>query len=305
VLVSLATVEGRDDVPGELVGHGPLPAAQVRELLTGADVRRVAVDDSGRLVAVDSAVHRPDLTPARPAPVVAQQPAHRPAADLEGFPPHVVEPDLADPEVVEPDPEAPTAAELAWLEDNTDRSEVYADEDIARSRNRARLPSQTSPATLGPTAAAGGAAPAPRQPLVPSLWSAPAFTTMLHRLRTDPPSTLDLSTDRYAVPARLKRHLELRDRTCVFPGCPRRAEQCDKDHLIPWPRGSTSEPNLADECEPHHKAKHHYFTVTRLPDGTVRWTLPCGLSFDRPPRPVLDSWTVSDPREGRPGPLLG
>ncbi len=205
VLVSLATLEGEDELPGEVVGHGPVPAEQARELVVGAELRRVVVDESGALVAVDATVHRPDLAP--------------------------------DPEDVE-------------------------------------VP--------------------PRAPLVPAWWGPSAFAATLARLRSDPVRSVDLHTDRYAVPARLKRFLEIRDRTCVFPGCPRRADQCDKDHVLPWPRGSTSEGNLVDECEPHHKGKHNYFTVTRLSDGTVRWTLPCGLSFDRPPRPVLDSWPFRD-----------
>jgi hypothetical protein len=126
-------------------------------------------------------------------------------------------------------------------------------------------------------------------------WSEAALARALHRVRTDPVTSLDLSTDRYAVPVRLKRHLVLRDRTCVFPGCTRRAEQCDKDHLQPWPRGRTSDANLADECEHHHQAKHDRFRVQRLPDGTFRWTTPAGHTYDRPPRPVLDHLSYPRP----------
>jgi len=82
----------------------------------------------------------------------------------------------------------------------------------------------------------------------------------------------------------------------VFPGCPRPARQCDKDHLLPWPRGSTSEPNLADECEHHHQGKHDCLTVVRLPDGTFRWTTPSGITADRPPGPVLDARTYRQAR---------
>lgn len=82
----------------------------------------------------------------------------------------------------------------------------------------------------------------------------------------------------------------------IWPGCPRLAKHCDKDHLIPWPRGSTTEKNLADECEHHHQAKHDCFTVVRLSDGTFRWTTPCGKEYDRAPRPVLDAWPFRAPR---------
>jgi hypothetical protein len=37
-------------------------------------------------------------------------------------------------------------------------------------------------------------------------------------------------------------------------------------------------------------AKHAFFTVTRLQDGTIRWTSPNGRSVDRKPRPFLRGW---------------
>jgi hypothetical protein len=256
VLVGAATVRGEDEAPAEVVGLGAIPAAQARELAAGGTLRRVVVDDrTGRLLAVDDRVHRPDHAPSevaavrRPAQVAEQQ------------------------EPVEPDPDAPSAEDLAWYDGQLDRDALYA-----------HLQQPTEP---------GGPDEAARTGPVHLLqsWSPEALGTVLRRMHTEPVRHLDLHTDAYAVPARLKRHLVLRDRTCVFPGCPRTALRCDKDHLIPWPRGSTSEANLADECEHHHQGKHDCLTVQRLPDGTFRWTTPAGLSADRPPRPVLDAWS--------------
>ncbi len=272
VLVGLATLTGEDDLPAELVGHGPVPAPVARQAAASGALRRVVVDEAGRLVAVDSTVHRPDLAVAEARPA---------------FP---VEED--EPEVVEPDPDAPSAEDLAWAEEQTDRREVYATEDAARARwQRA--------ARRAPKASSEPAAAAPD--LRPSQWSPEGFTRALQRMHSDELVSVDLSTDRYAVPARLKRHLVLRDRTCVFPGCPRPALQCDKDHLEPWPAGPTAEPNLANECEHHHQAKHDRFRVRRLSDGTFRWTTPSGHTYDRPPRPVLDHLQERPPPEDDAG----
>jgi hypothetical protein len=256
VLVGAATVRGEDEAPAEVVGLGAIPAAQARELAAGGTLRRVVVADrTGRLLAVDDRVHRPDHAPSevaavrRPAQVAEQQ------------------------EPVEPDPDAPSAEDLAWYDGQLDRDALYA-----------HLQQPTEPCGHDE------AAPVGPVHLLRS-WSPEALGTVLRRMHTEPVRHLDLHTDAYAVPARLKRHLVLRDRTCVFPGCPRTALRCDKDHLIPWPRGSTSEANLADECEHHHQGKHDCLTVQRLPDGTFRWTTPAGLSADRPPRPVLDAWS--------------
>lgn len=93
----------------------------------------------------------------------------------------------------------------------------------------------------------------------------------------------DLSTASYVVPRRLKRFLEARDKRCVFPTCWRPAAVTDKDHIIPWPRGRTTADELACLCRHHHRAKQASFTLTRLDDGTMRWTTRGGQQRDRPP----------------------
>jgi hypothetical protein len=93
----------------------------------------------------------------------------------------------------------------------------------------------------------------------------------------------DLTGSGYRFPRRLRRFLEARDRTCVFPGCTRPARRTDKDHREEWPRGSTSADNLECLCRHHHRAKHAVFRVVKLPDGTIRWITRGGWWFDRPP----------------------
>jgi hypothetical protein len=270
VLTCLTTLRGEDELPGEVVGHGPVPAEQARELAAQGVLRRVQVHQDGTLAAVDTVTHRPDLTP-EPEPIPEPTPVPDVEVEVEVEVEVAVAVAGADTEAFaqQPDPsdEAPSEDDLRW----------YAG-------NRPPLPDERPPGFTGG-----------RPAYLRTWWSDTAFRTALQRLATDPVRPVDLSTDKYVAPKPLKRHLELRDRTCVFPGCPRRATDCDKDHLIPWPRGSTSEPNLASECQPHHIAKHEHFTVERLSDGTFRWTSPTGITADRPPRPVLDAWTYRPP----------
>jgi hypothetical protein len=117
-----------------------------------------------------------------------------------------------------------------------------------------------------------------------------AMRKALTRMRTDKPLDKPLPTSAYAFPARAARFIKARDTTCVFPGCPRLARYCQNDHVKEFPKGKTDVENAASECIHHHQAKHHYFTVIRLADGTVRWTTPHGFSVDRRPRPFLRGW---------------
>ena len=92
----------------------------------------------------------------------------------------------------------------------------------------------------------------------------------------------DLTGSGYRWPRRLERYLKTRDRTCVFPGCNRRA--VDLDHRIPWPLGPTSADNGECLCRRHHRAKHAIFAVVRNPDGSYTWTTRSGWRFHRPPK---------------------
>jgi hypothetical protein len=93
-----------------------------------------------------------------------------------------------------------------------------------------------------------------------------------------------LSYRTYRPPTRLRRFLEARDRTCVFPGCGRPARKTDKDHRRPWPTGPTSADNLDCLCRHHHRAKHAVFTVLRDPDGSYLWITRGGWEFRRHPK---------------------
>lgn len=131
---------------------------------------------------------------------------------------------------------------------------------------------------------------------------APSFTRVL----THPETAVVLSVgrQRYAVPSDLKTWLRLRDETCRFPGCSRRAARCDIDHVAPWRLGGgTDHDNLIHLCRHHHRLKHEtgwsVASATSEDTGSgvfarpeaVVWTSPAGRQYvDHPalPRPPHD-----------------
>lgn len=102
---------------------------------------------------------------------------------------------------------------------------------------------------------------------------APSFT----RLLTHPISgaVLDVDRESYRPPADLRRWLQVRDQTCRFPGCTRRATTCELDHSEDWAvdHGKTAHDNLAHLCSNHHHLKHDTaWSLKHLPDGVLEWT---------------------------------
>lgn len=82
--------------------------------------------------------------------------------------------------------------------------------------------------------------------------------------------------DSYEIPDRLRVRVELRDHSCRFPGCPRRAGRCDLDHARPHTSGGPTCPcNLVPLCRSHHRAKtfRAWRYVTLVP-GTYLWVSP-------------------------------
>jgi hypothetical protein len=119
------------------------------------------------------------------------------------------------------------------------------------------------------------------------------------RLVTDQHGTLiDVGRRTYRPPAALRRQVITRDRTCRFPGCNRRADHSDLDHLTRWADGgTTSHTNLhALDARHHHAKDEHGWTPQRQPDGTTCWTSPTGHSYHVPPEQLPnDQTTTLDP----------
>ncbi|MCF4123179.1 HNH endonuclease [Antribacter sp. KLBMP9083] len=109
----------------------------------------------------------------------------------------------------------------------------------------------------------------------------------LRRLLTHPETgaVLSVGRDIYQVPADLRTYLQVRDVTCRFPGCTRKARYCDVDHSTDWAEGgTTSATNLAHLCRAHHTLKHQTrWTVAHHGDGTLTWTSPSGRTYTTTP----------------------
>ncbi|HET7667184.1 MAG TPA: DUF222 domain-containing protein, partial [Mycobacterium sp.] len=90
---------------------------------------------------------------------------------------------------------------------------------------------------------------------------------------------LDYGAVIYRPPQRLADYIVARDRRCRFPGCSRRADACDIDHVCPHgkPGGKTAACNCCALCRKHHRAKTHGGWRLQLhTDGSVTWTSPSG-----------------------------
>lgn len=117
-----------------------------------------------------------------------------------------------------------------------------------------------------------------------------AGSPSLTRLLTDPVSgaILQLDPNQYRLTAALKRWLCTTQPTCDFPGCGRRAVNCDLDHTVAWADGGTSTPgNLAPRCRLHHGLKHQTKWKVDKHPGQPRpvWTSPTGHHRETDPPP--------------------
>jgi hypothetical protein len=91
----------------------------------------------------------------------------------------------------------------------------------------------------------------------------------------------------YAPSAQMRRWLEIRDRTCRFPGCRRRARYCDVDHAREWADGGeTCCDNCGLLCRRHHNFKtSKAWRLSRHADDSVQWDSPFGHRFRVEPEP--------------------
>jgi hypothetical protein len=121
------------------------------------------------------------------------------------------------------------------------------------------------------------------------------------RLVTDPVSgqLLDHGTTRYRPPRHLSDHVIGRDGECTFPFCTHRAASCDLDHIVAYPRGSTSAANLHPLHRRHHNAKTEAgWQVQRdQTTGSTRWISPAGRHYRTNPP---ERWPLPNPTAGPP-----
>ncbi|GAB96859.1 hypothetical protein KILIM_050_00410, partial [Kineosphaera limosa NBRC 100340] len=84
--------------------------------------------------------------------------------------------------------------------------------------------------------------------------------------------------------------LELRDKTCTYPGCRIPAAWTDKHHLQHWANGGpTTEWNMACACRHHHTVIHRHGHIGTVTPSGVHWTRADGTPIGNQPRPATDA----------------
>jgi hypothetical protein len=113
--------------------------------------------------------------------------------------------------------------------------------------------------------------------------------TSIYRILTDPVTgaILDIDQPTKYIPTGLRRMRQLIDQTCTFPGCGKRAANCDLDHTIDRQFGGrTTLANLSHLCRNHHRDKHNTkWTITQDDAGAIEWTSPTGFVAAPDPPP--------------------
>ncbi len=101
------------------------------------------------------------------------------------------------------------------------------------------------------------------------------------RILTHPISGAVLGVDRYQPSKEMRRHLQVRDQHCRFPGCRMSTRRSDADHTIDFQFGGPTEvSNLAHLCRRHHTLKHQTpWSVVQKPGGVLEWTSPTGRVY--------------------------
>ncbi|WP_209324486.1 HNH endonuclease signature motif containing protein [Brevibacterium renqingii] len=107
-----------------------------------------------------------------------------------------------------------------------------------------------------------------------------------HRILTDPATgtPIDARSRSYCIPADVRAPLIGKWQSCSAPGCTRRAETSEVDHIIPFDHddpargGQTTFDNLHPVCRPHHQAKtDRRFSVRMTDDGAVEYAFAHGV----------------------------
>jgi hypothetical protein len=126
--------------------------------------------------------------------------------------------------------------------------------------------------------------------------NAPCF----QRILTDPITGHVLTVDTRKPTVEMRRFLQVRDQTCVFPGCRRAAHRSELDHITPWAAGGkTSVDNQAHLCRQHHILKHQRpWRYRHLGNGIYEWESPLGEIIITRADPIGPRKPVFKPADG-------
>ncbi|MGH3693205.1 MAG: HNH endonuclease signature motif containing protein [Pseudonocardiaceae bacterium] len=108
-------------------------------------------------------------------------------------------------------------------------------------------------------------------------------------------------TARFAGAA-LRRHVQIRDRSCVYPGCRHSARSADLDHTVDHTYGGpTVDSNSGPLCRHDHRLKHIGRWLLHQPEaGHFTWTSPLGRTYRTQPAPITNDLPGPQPRPDRP-----
>ena len=128
-----------------------------------------------------------------------------------------------------------------------------------------------------------------------------------HANRTTPQRgrrELDAHSDDRLPRAALRRHIQIRDRTCVGVGCRHRPSHCDQDHTVAYQHGGrTVAADLGPLCRHDHTLKTDGgWTLVQPSPGSFVWTTPLRGRYTVQPEPVLPPLREPCPAPRRPRP---
>ncbi|MDK8433653.1 MULTISPECIES: HNH endonuclease signature motif containing protein [unclassified Brevibacterium] len=112
------------------------------------------------------------------------------------------------------------------------------------------------------------------------------------RILTDPATgtPIDAKATNYAIPASVRRVLIAKWQSCTTPGCTRRAETSEIDHLISYDHqrpdqgGLTTFMNTHPLCKQHHQGKtDRRYSVRKTSDGCVEYVFKHGVTTNVAP----------------------
>jgi hypothetical protein len=96
----------------------------------------------------------------------------------------------------------------------------------------------------------------------------------------------------------LRRHTEIRDRTCTHPRCRMPAHNTDGDHIEEWARGGrTHHGNIGSACRHDHRLRHEGGWAVHQPrPGYLIWISRLGIHYHVPPPLIIEPLPDPIPR---------
>lgn len=102
----------------------------------------------------------------------------------------------------------------------------------------------------------------------------------------------------------LRRHVQIRDRSCVYLGCRATARGADLDHTVDYAHGgATNGANSGPLCRHDHRLKHQGGWRLRQPEpGHFTWISPLSRAYQTQPPAIINDMAEPRPRPAYPDP---